>query len=312
MTTPQTEQNPLKADYPPHSSDIFNAVFGAFPLPSREVAELADSFARIARDDFKASSILFRSGCYADSVYLLQQSVEKASKAFGLVNGIVKPTSQELVGEVGHQSALSLLIHLDELSNRLARAYTSVITNGLASVVGPGILQNQLKKIDKSLQGHPINLPTDESIKKDIVELRNLRPEEMWRATLRLDRSVRPVDTALRMLEAPVVINRSSEVGLKAVAAVLGRAKGAELSKLPFFLGLGRASPKAYPLSLLTMWHERETRYPPINKTDYWDQSSYTLKEPLVKALPMLFEHTAILTKGVGEVSQAALSLGKD
>lgn len=60
------------------------------------------------------------------------------------------------------------------------------------------------------------------------------------------------------------------------------------------------------------MWHEKEAGYPAIERTDYWDHAVYTPREPLVRLLPILFNHSTVLTKGVTQASDAALALDSD
>ena len=65
-----------------------------------------------------------------------------------------------------------------------------------------------------------------------------------------------------------------------------------DFSGTKYFLNIGmRAINEAVPLTLITMWHEQETRYPAVSKSDYWDVESYTKNVGLVQRLPQLYRH---------------------
>jgi len=56
----------------------------------------------IAKDDLISSHTLFRKGLYPQSLFFLQQSIEKANKALALDCGIIKP--DDLHKEIGHNT----------------------------------------------------------------------------------------------------------------------------------------------------------------------------------------------------------------
>jgi HEPN domain-containing protein len=67
--------------------------------------------ARIAQRDFEAAKALFESKLYADAVYVLQQSIEKAAKAILIKLDLIR-TERELRKRIGHEvsrNALKLL-----------------------------------------------------------------------------------------------------------------------------------------------------------------------------------------------------------
>jgi hypothetical protein len=69
----------------------------------------------------------------------------------------------------------------------------------------------------------------------------------------------------------------------------------------------GRAGPELAPLNFISMWHEREPRYPPVSEDDYWDPHSYTAEKGLIKLFPELLRHAKRLSDSVLEGSEAAL-----
>lgn len=81
---------------------------------------------RIAQRDFETAKVLFESKHYANAVYMLQQSIEKAAKAILIKLGLIR-SEDELRREIGHkvskalkllESAMALLI-LDVLDRFL-------------------------------------------------------------------------------------------------------------------------------------------------------------------------------------------------
>lgn len=79
------------------------------PFPSKETAGLALSFAQLSKNDLDASKLLFQKGLFALAIFHLQQAVEKAAKAVGLMVGLVK-SKDNLTKEVGHRTLLGLFI----------------------------------------------------------------------------------------------------------------------------------------------------------------------------------------------------------
>lgn len=100
--------------------------------------KLAEEYLKISSDDLVVSEILFRESKYSYSIYFLQQSVEKASKAFGLY---------------------SESISTDELKTKISHNSKKVFTRGIDS------LQKEFNKISdiELLFGEFLNLDEPES-----------------------------------------------------------------------------------------------------------------------------------------------------
>jgi hypothetical protein len=87
------------------STEMFNNMLRAAPIISQKQQITKSTFNKAllslgdARDDIKASKLLFDGKIYSRSVYSLQQSVEKACKAFGLALGFIENQKS-----IGHQS----------------------------------------------------------------------------------------------------------------------------------------------------------------------------------------------------------------
>jgi hypothetical protein len=73
-----------------------------------------------------------------------------------------------------------------------------------------------------------------------------------------------------------------------------------------------RSTPRALSLTLLTMWHEEATRYPPgSSRYDYWDPGAYTADKEMVKQFPMLARHAKVFCDGVQKKSVTAVKIGE-
>ena len=96
-------------------SDVLSRALAVlFPTPSAEVLELSREFAKVSAEDLQVATSSYSNKRYAQSIYNLQQSVEKAAKGFGLLQGVVKP--EELLREVGHKSLYAILLHSTDFS----------------------------------------------------------------------------------------------------------------------------------------------------------------------------------------------------
>jgi HEPN domain-containing protein len=91
------------------SHDVF---LDFIPIPKPREARLALAYAEISRGDIDAAKVLYKRHLYQQAVYMLQQTVEKSAKSFGLMIGIVKPKD---LREISHRSVYALLIRMDRL-----------------------------------------------------------------------------------------------------------------------------------------------------------------------------------------------------
>ena len=91
------------------------------PIPTATVAELALEFGSVALSDVRSARILYSRGYYSQSIFLLQQSVEKASKGFGLLMGAVQPDVKQLYS-IGH-APLRVLRSSSEFQERIDQAF---------------------------------------------------------------------------------------------------------------------------------------------------------------------------------------------
>jgi len=73
---------------------------------------------KIAQRDFEAAKALFESKLYADAVYMLQQSIEKAAKAILIKFDLIR-TERELRKRIGHEVSRNVLKLLEGATTSL-------------------------------------------------------------------------------------------------------------------------------------------------------------------------------------------------
>jgi HEPN domain-containing protein len=76
---------------------------------------------KIAQRDFEAAKALFEKKLYANAVYMLQQSIEKAAKAILVKLGLIRAeeAEEELRKRVGHEVARNVLKLLEDVTTSL-------------------------------------------------------------------------------------------------------------------------------------------------------------------------------------------------
>ena len=90
----------------PHVGDAY--------MPSVESVALAKKFSLFAKTDARSARILYGRDLYATAVFHAQQSVEKATKALALLMGLLKPTYDDVVKGVRHESVQAILLRLPD------------------------------------------------------------------------------------------------------------------------------------------------------------------------------------------------------
>jgi hypothetical protein len=278
-------------------------------IPDRYGVELALAFAKIAKKDLRASGMLYEEKLYPQAVFELQQAVEKGVKAVGLLLGLVRPTKEDLTREVGHAAIYSIVIRLPERVAQLRR------TLGVLAA-SEGLKEG--KELFLKL-GLPWTIPEpaemearlmdEQTAKQQLTSLRNLRERDLWKLTLELNPNRSPIPAILKLLNNAEAqwksLDKFQRLFEKKLAPLM-----TDPDTLRFILNIhGRASPEVAPLAFLTMWHEKESRYPPIDESDYWNPGKYNATSGLVKLYPRLDKHARRLCDGAAVGSQAALKI---
>jgi len=90
----------------------------------------------IAYDDIKASKLLYKNDLLPQSIFYLQQAVEKSIKQLGLYNGVIKRS--DLQKEIGHKA--------DKIFKKLAFATKHIINNNEQDIINDYNKLSQLIK----------------------------------------------------------------------------------------------------------------------------------------------------------------------
>jgi HEPN domain-containing protein len=269
-------------------------------LPSG-TRKLATSFSQIANQDAEASLQLFTRQIYPQSIYHLQQAVEKACKAYGLLAGTLQPTSRDLIRSVSHRSLLGMMLRVPEMMERLP---------ALREAIRKSVNQAKLKQIgvweilERYLQKQGSEDPIE--AKRAINQVKALDASKLWRISLELAPNHPFTKTIWQRLNEADKRNAEADE----VERIIPESLKAFLSHpedLDFALNLfGRAGPELFPLTLVSMWHEKETRYPPIAKEDYWNPEEYTSDKGLITNYKLFYSHTDRLCRAIKTASRAA------
>jgi len=281
----------------------------ALGLPDRPAVKVAISFAKIGKADLRASNLLYGKKLYPQSIFYLQQSVEKSVKATGLLLSLVRPTKEDLTREVGHATIFGILIRRGDRLAQLRRnlgflAASEPLKEGKELLLRLGV--PWAIPDPKEMEG---KLVSEQAAMEEVDRLRNLRSRDLWRITLELDPRRPPIDAILKLLD-------DAEAHWKPLDKFqrLFEKKFAHLMSDPetvrYIMNIhGKAFPEIAPLAFITMWHETETRYPPVDGSDYWSPERYTANSGLVKLYPRLHKHAKRLGDGAYAGAKAALEI---
>jgi HEPN domain-containing protein len=275
--------------------------------PTRNVAKLALSLAESGRGDLNASTLLYKHLMYPQAIFALQQTVEKATKAVGLLLGFVKPTTKDLKG-VGHATILGIVLRFAERIEEL-RAQIEAISKSPDWEAAKGEYQKLgLAEFLPDPVKLLVKLPSKETAQEQIPLVRELlrQRKSLWNVTLQLEPSNPRAAVVFKMLDEAESHWREvdkAEAFHERLVPYLG-----DPEELRYLLNVNyKAFSEVPPLAFITMWHEWETRYPPVEATDYWSPKSYTQHVGIVKHYPRLYKHARRLVDGALMGAQAAL-----
>ncbi len=269
------------------------------PLAVRLAVRLASELGRLAKRDADASKMLFGKRYYAHSVYLFQQAVEKDAKAVGLLMGMIEPTNEDLAKEVGHHSLLGILVRMPELLERLPAMQQSI----RQALDKPQVRDSGLSQLlEPVLKPSPI---TPESVRVATRQVRSANKGLAWANTLNLSPDHPATKLVLNMLmvaDQKCAEFDAAEKAITKLHALFLKKAGfsIDLDFISYALNIsGRAIQELVPLAIVTMWHERETRYPPVSEKDKWDPWAYTKDKGLIKMFPEFQRHMKRLNVAV-------------
>ena len=163
------------------------------PIPRLLDAKIAVQLARTAKQDLRAAKVLYENGLCPQAVYMLQQSVEKAVKSFGLMLGLVK---SKRLREISHRTAYVLFSRTESFAHYMGESLTYLGTATDADV-------KLLRDVggDALVKGAAKFIPSDEKIRDDRFAIKNLDEGKMWKDTLYLSKDNEAVKAALEGLK---------------------------------------------------------------------------------------------------------------
>jgi hypothetical protein len=277
-------------------------------LPDRRGVEVALSFAEASKKDLLASKVLHAKKLYPQAIFELQQCVEKGVLAIGILSGLGRPTRGELVGEGGRQAIVAVLLH--------RRARLSQLRKNLGYLASSETLEEGKELLMKL--GLPLGIPDrgvmnakvkeEVAAKTEVDYLSNLKPNDLWKITLDFNPAKPPNTAIVKLLDeaesewAP--LDRFERTFEKKFAPMMS-----EPETVRYVVNVyGKAFPEVAPLVLVTMWHGKETRYPPTDPSDYWDPKRYNARSGLIRLYPRLVGHAKRLCDGGMAGARAAKS----
>lgn len=199
------------------------------PRPKKTV-KLARDLLHDAEADAKAARILEAEGIVALSVYHLQQSVEKATKAYALALGVLKPSD---LMKIGHKSPLAFI---SMLRTRLSASYLELFS----------VFESDIDmKIDAA----------ESAIKESQAELARMSKKRIGEL-MELNRVSRDVLSQ----QVPMVLDAMQPV-LEMTLPKEQVAEGLEAFRMRFDLDIICHFGALYVLSAITYPHFASTRY---------------------------------------------------
>ena len=276
------------------------------PVATEEAAGLALDLSTRAQGNIESCKDNYSGRRYADSAEDLQQAVEKASKAFGLLTGTVRPTDAEMRA-VGHDSFKAFVLHFWDFYPKLVALMAAESDIATSELLDNFVLRGVGKKLKTITEAMQKTIPPDDKIRAELAELDNLDPAVMWRASLDLDEKNKWIKDAVSGLKQKALISDNLQmlvgIGQSAVSVVKVFDKETT-ARTKLAAQVAKTGQKLFSLSLLTCWHLEPARYPPVGR--YWNLRAYNASAPLVKLMPTLIKHTEVAVDSAVEASKMA------
>lgn len=306
-------------------SDPLVEALARISMPTKAAANGAFEFAKLARSDIRSCNDNYKKERYHNAAKNLQEAVEKAAKAFGLLSGLLKPTDEEMK-DIGHDSFKVFIRNfqsffpkvVDLINVEIETAYSLERDNVARGTVSkfrqPMEYLKQVARGNVSKLRQPMDvikqvlLRGQRQIGNEVNELYSLDRASMWRASLNLDESNKWIKVAMDDVRHPVIIT-DKVIFLVELAGNLKRDPRETIEKLKLALVVGKTVQKLFPLSLLTSWHYEEAKYPTFVK--YWNPSVYTKSAPFVREMPTFIKQASAAIDSAIKASEMALKISQ-
>lgn len=230
---------------------------------------------KIAQSDLQASTLLYDKELYPQAIFYFQQSVEKASKSYGLLSGII--TDVDLKKEIGH-NAFKIYTKLIERRKELHPSLILEMGELFLTLDELSMLNGRQRRADRNIPN--LNLIFKKTENDNIInthenEIRNsLKSIEYFiEDELKSIRRMTDANIIMKLINLLSNVSRSHHEKMKKTIESTIR-KGWLLSVIDSVL---------YNFSDIFHSHSTTTRYPEKERTPI---KTYTKNIPIVKFLP--------------------------
>lgn len=276
-------------------------------VPKSNIPLAQDSLKR-ARSDLKSAKVLYENECYPDTVYHLQQSLEKAWKSFGFYYGIItegQARSKDIIGHKGSKVCTRTIIafkkvvgHMRSQVKALKNVQTSHPTEPSALIVSDDqliTLDDGVGEILRELNNYTANedalrtMPYDEmkQLIDTLTELQRLLDD----IELKLDSSPFKDEFCEKIRQGAYRFWRPLVAGNPYAERILRKTVWEELTDDMIrdmmkctMHGIAVTAP-LFPLAVITQVHEQTTRYRMDGITP---ESIYTTDHPMIRLFPQI------------------------
>jgi len=253
----------------------------------------------IAKNDFEAAKVLYNHKLYAQSVYYLQQSVEKLTKAFGLWTGLLEEKElytkrykkslkqkflsffkiREREDVIGHVSPKTFVLLLKK---RFTKEYIKL----LSSQIKNNILQNKFKNIEKEID----ELEKLINKKQKLANISKAEINEFLKASYFYRTNFSRIDKRGMRFKLNhfriIVTNRLQKILPFEVFDEVNKKLENIESKVEYVFAYLNILILLYPLAIITYPHFTYTRYP----TNEIGPKDYNENLGIVSSLENIFE----------------------
>jgi HEPN domain-containing protein len=263
------------------------------PVPFGEIS-LPDRLLEMAMADLDSSMLLYENGYYPQSVFLLQQSVEKTCKSLSIFFEII--TEKDASKQIGHKSLKIVKITTDEFTESVRDTCQKLADNpglipALDSLDDYDLTQDQIEGILAELKQQ-----TDEA-EKSLTKLTSdgISDSDYSEMTNKLYEMLRSFVISMKIPES----HKSILIGLLPITISQIIPKRNQLIYLlQIVLTVLVCSIVLFHLARITAPHAVRSRYP--NSNEAFDPLEYYSEEsPLVINMPELFRYTQITIERV-------------
>lgn len=240
--------------------------------------KLSRNYLEIAEDDLKAAEVLYANKIYPESVFYLQQSVEKMSKAFGILYDLVP---KKKLRNIQH---FTPIVFIKILKRKWMFNFIALIRDTYPEYKNMlQTSQEELTKIEQLIRESENRQKMAKMSKEEITAM--LAFIKKYRESLESEEIRSKINEIMEILEeAKKEMNGKDQVEIKFIEQLSKLIKRIKEDKQGF-IRLVAVLPSLYILSIITYPHSTYTRYPDGKLTP----KDYKPGLGIVDCLPDLF-----------------------